>query len=122
MHARLNVESILFNIFLPHSNRLKYIGSLVTGLSVTKGSLCSVSLIAYFYLFMLILLLTLSELLSSVELSSTVTNYDSLSSVEQTSDKVFPTRISFDLLLYESQTCEIGICCVPVIYVLTWST
>ena len=36
MCACLHVESSLFKRFLPHSDRVKYLGSLITGLSVTK--------------------------------------------------------------------------------------
>ena len=55
MYARSPVASILFNIFLPRSNELKYLCLLITGLSVTKGSSLSVSSIVYFSLFVLII-------------------------------------------------------------------
>ena len=95
----------------------------MTGLSVTKGSSYSVLSIAYFYLFLMILLWTLSYSLSSVELSSAITLSVLTSSVEHTYDKFFSTMIPFDFLLSKSQMGGIGICCVPVILVpigLTW--
>ena len=116
------MASSLFKMFLPHSNRLKYIGPLINGLSVTKGPSCSVSSIASFYLFVLILWCTLSDLLSSIELSSTIMISGYPSSIEQTCDKCSSARISFDSLSSESQTCDIVICCMPVISVLQGST
>ena len=53
MHAHSHVASSLFKTFLPNSNGLKYIGALMTGLSITKGSSSFVSLIAYFTFFVL---------------------------------------------------------------------
>ena len=93
MHARWHVASSLFKIFLPHLNILKYLGSLTTGLSVTKGSSCSVSSIAYFSLYTLFW--THSGLLSSVELSSVIMIFDLPSSVEQTCDIFSSTRNFF---------------------------
>ena len=87
MHACSHLASILIKRFLSHLNRLKYIASFITGLSVSKGSSCSVSSIAYFSLFVLIILLTLSYSLSSVELSSTTTLSILFLSVEQTCNK-----------------------------------
>ena len=43
MHACSYMESSLFKRFLPHSNRLKYLSSLIAGLSVIKDSSGSVS-------------------------------------------------------------------------------
>ena len=98
MHAHLHVASILFKRFLPHSNMLKYPGSLKIGSFVTKCSSCFASLFASFYFF--ILLWTHSDSLSSKELSSTITLLsDSPSSVEQTCDKFSSAGNSFDSLL-----------------------
>ena len=94
----------------------------MTGLSITEGSSSSVSSISSFSLFVLIFLSMLSDLLSSLELSSMIAVYDPLLSVEQTCDRVLSAMISFYLLSYESQTYEIEICCMTVIYVLTGST
>ena len=55
MHACSHVASSLFKMFLPHSNRVKELGSLITGLSLTEGSPYSTSPIAYFSLFVLII-------------------------------------------------------------------
>ena len=107
MHARLNVASNVFKRFLPHSNRLKYLVSLITGLSATEGSSCSVSSIAYFSSFMFFW--TLYYLLYSVELSSIITLYDSPSSVEQTCVNFLSSSIYFDSLLSVEKMCEIGI-------------
>ena len=38
MHACSHMAPRLFNKFLPHLNKLKYLGSLMTGISVTEGS------------------------------------------------------------------------------------
>ena len=94
----------------------------MTRLSVTEGSPSYVSSIAYFSLFVLILFLLLSDLLCSVELSLVVTLSYLLSAVEQTCNKFSSLIIPFDLLLSKFQTCKIGICCMPVISVLTGST
>ena len=122
MHARSHVSSSLFKIFLPHSNRLKYLGLLITGLSVIECFSCSVSSIAYFSLFVLILLWTFFDSLSSVVISLAKTLSGFLLSIEQTCGKFLSAMISFYLLLTKSQTFEIGISWVPVISVLTGST
>ena len=86
MHACYHVASILFKIFFPHLNILKYIGSLTNGSSVTVGSSLSASLFASFSLF--VFLLTHSDSLSSVKLSSTIMLFDSSLSVELTYNRV----------------------------------
>ena len=117
MHTRLHVASSLFNIFFPHLNILKWLGSLKTGSSVTVGSSRFASFYAYFSLFTL--LWTHSYSLSSVEISSTIMIFDSSLSVKQACDNVFSTRNSFYLLPCVEQTRNIRICCLPVISVLT---
>ena len=51
MHSRSYVTSILFNRLFPHSNMLKYIGSLTTGSYSIEGNSYSASFFAYFSLF-----------------------------------------------------------------------
>ena len=118
MHARLHMASILLKIFLPHSNRLKYHGSLTTGLSITIGSSCSVSSIAYF---LRLCFLTLYDSRSYVDFSWTTPLSDSPPSSEQTWGTFQSARNNFDQIQSVEQTCEIGICCVPVISVFTVS-
>ena len=65
---------------------------------------------------------TIFDLLLSEEHSLTTDIFYLLSSVEQTCDNFSSKMIPFDSLLYKEQTYKIGICCVPVICVLTWST
>ena len=84
---------------------------------VTEGYSYSDLFYASFSLFMF--LWTYSDSLFSVELSLKIMIFDSSSSVEQTCDKVSSNRNSYDLILYVEKTCEIGICFVPVISVLT---
>ena len=59
--------------------------------------------------------------LSSVSLLLKITLSDSLLLVEQNFNKFSIAMIYFYLLLFKSQTYEIGIYCVPVISVLTGS-
>ena len=118
MHTCSHIVSRFFNKFLLHSNRIKYIGSLMDGLSVTGVSSSRVSSNAYFTLFMMIILWTLFESLSSVELSMTITFSHLLLSVELTCHKFSSVMIPFDFLMSKEQTCRIVIQSVLVIYVL----
>ena len=107
---------------LPHSNRLKYLGSLITGASVTEGPSSSVSSIETISSFVLMLSWAHSDSLYSIELSSTTTLYYSPFSVEHTCNKFLSARNSFDSLSSKLQMCKVGFYSIPVISVFTGST
>ena len=122
MHACSHVASSLFKNIYPRLNKLEYIFSLMIGLSVTKGSSSSVSSIAYFSLFVLIILWTLSYSFSSIELLLSIILSGLLLFIEQTCNKFLFVIVYFDLILSESKTCDMGICYVPVVFLFTGST
>ena len=99
MHTHLHMESSLFKNFLPISNSLKYLGSLMTELSKTEGSSYFVSFFAYFTSLVLTLILPLFDSLSSKEDAFTITCFDLLFSLEQTCDSLLSALILFDYLL-----------------------
>ena len=96
MHARYYVASSLFNIFLPHLDMLKYLGSSTTGSYVTVGYSYSTSFFISFSLFMF--LLRHYDSISYVEFSSTIIIFDSSLYVDQICDKVFSNSNSSDFI------------------------
>ena len=69
--------------------------------------------------FLVFVLWTHSDSLSSIKLSLTMMPFDSSSYVEQTCENVFSTRKSYDSLLSVEQSCKIRIWFVPFISILT---
>ena len=117
-HARLFVRLSKLAQEILYTSECVKIAHLIENWIIRNWRFLRICLIlCVFFLFMF--LLTHSDSLSSVELSSEMTNFDSSLYVEQICNTVLSTRNSFDLILSVEQTREIEICFVSFISVLT---